>query len=92
MPARDFMSDSHAVQNAMLRDEDGSFLGGNGGAVVARADVFSPNSFFGIPYNDPINRPANLAFWYPNLPVAMRSDRCLKFSCGCTPPIPFLSP
>jgi hypothetical protein len=67
---------SHDAQNAFIRDEDGTFLGGDGGAILARAEVFSSNSFFGIPYTDPVNRPADVPFWYPNLPAVMRSDRC----------------
>ncbi len=58
-----------------MRDEDGTFLGGDGGSVLARAEMFSANSFFGLPYRDPVNRPTNATFWYPNLPTVMRSDR-----------------
>jgi hypothetical protein len=65
----------HDAQNAFIRDEDGTFLGGDGGAILARAEVFSSNSFFGIPYSDPINSPPDVPFWYPNLPAVMRSDR-----------------
>jgi hypothetical protein len=62
-------------QHALIRDEDGTFLGSpEAGAIISRAEVFSENSFFGLPYNDPVNRP-NATFWYPNLPAAMRSDR-----------------
>jgi hypothetical protein len=70
------------VQNAFIRDEDGTFLGGEGGAVLARAELFSNNSFFGIPYADPVNRPPDQPFWYPNLPAVMRSDRyiCIRLS------------
>ncbi len=58
-----------------MRDEDGTFLGEKGGSVLSRAELFSANSFFGLPYNDQVNRPANSTFWYPNLPTIMRSDR-----------------
>jgi hypothetical protein len=51
------------AQNELIRDEDGTFLGGNGGSIISRAEVFSSNSFFGIQYSDPINRPANQSFW-----------------------------
>jgi hypothetical protein len=63
------------VQHGLIRDEDGTLLGGNGGAIISRAELFSANSFFGLPYNDPVNKPYNVSFWYPNLPVVMRSDR-----------------
>ncbi len=62
-------------QHGLVRDEDGTFLGGDGGSVLSRADIFSANSFFGLPYKDPVNRPSNATFWYPNLPTVMRSDR-----------------
>jgi hypothetical protein len=59
----------------LIRDEDGTFFGDSvGGSIISRADLFSENSFFGNPYNDLINKP-DAAFWYPNLPVAMRTDR-----------------
>jgi hypothetical protein len=65
-------------QHALIRDEDGTFLGNSGGgSIISRAEAFSENSFFGLPYNDPVNRP-NTTFWYPNLPAAMRSDRAGK--------------
>jgi hypothetical protein len=63
------------VQHALVRDEDGTFLGGNGGSILSRAELFSANSFFGLPYKDGVNRPANTSFWYPNLPPVMRVDR-----------------
>jgi hypothetical protein len=62
-------------QHALIRDEDGTFLGGNGGSILSRAELFSDNSFFGQPYSDPVNKPVNTSFWYPNLPATMRSDK-----------------
>jgi hypothetical protein len=62
----------------LIRDEDGTFIGASGGgSIISRAELFSENSFFGSPYNDLINTP-NTEFWYPNLPVAMRSDKSGK--------------
>jgi len=51
------------IQHVLIRDEDGTFLGGNGGAIISRAELFSSNSFFGMPYSDPVNRPSNQSFW-----------------------------
>ena len=66
---------NHFVQHGLIRDEDGTFFGDSGGgSILSRADMFSENSFFGNPYDDLINKP-DTSFWYPNLPVAMRTDR-----------------
>jgi hypothetical protein len=70
-----FLDLSPNPQHALIRDDDGTFLGGNGGSILSRAEVFSGNSFFGLPYKDAINQPGNNSFWYPNLPSTMRADK-----------------
>lgn len=66
------------IRHFFVRDLDGSVLGRfgatAGGSVFSRAEYFSNTSFFGFPYNSPLDIPADQSWWYPNLPTVMRSD------------------
>ena len=81
--------DCDGPRHTLIRDADGSLVGGPGGAVLPRAELFSDNSFFGVEYKDGVNVPPgpwNLVFdspnqppgagfqWYPNVPTVMRTD------------------
>ncbi len=66
----DMDCDSH--RHGIVIDEDGTLIGGSGGSVVARAELFSANSYFGVPYQSPEDS-FGAKWWYPNLPTVMRS-------------------
>ena len=68
------LTKSWVLQHALIRDEDGTFVGGSGGSILARSEVFSEGSGFGFKYIAPINIPEE-PWWYPNLPTVMRADK-----------------
>ena len=43
------------MKHVIVHDLDGSVLGGSGGVMFSRAELFSANSFFGLPFKDPAN-------------------------------------
>jgi len=70
--------DCDGGRNSLVRDEDGTLLLGGSStysSVVSRGEFFNSNNFFGLEYGHPMNKPTDRAYWYPNLPVTMRTDR-----------------
>jgi hypothetical protein len=48
--------DGDGPKQAFIIDEDGSLVGGTGGAILPRAEKFSKGSFFGLPFKDTENK------------------------------------
>ncbi|KAJ1475672.1 hypothetical protein T484DRAFT_1827474 [Baffinella frigidus] len=65
--------DCDGPKHNLIRDVDGTLIGGSGGTILPEAEHFSSKSFFGLPYKDGINF-GGQPFWYPNVPAVMRSD------------------
>jgi cysteine-rich repeat protein len=71
--------DCDGKRHLFLMDDDGSFIG-NPGTVLPRAEAFSHETFYGVPYRDGINEPVREdgspePWWYINVPNIMRVDR-----------------
>ena len=71
--------DADGNRHLFLIDEDASFLG-RAGTVLPRAEEFSSETFYGVPYRDGINEPVRAdgslqPWWYINVPNVMRTDR-----------------
>ena len=54
--------DCDGPRQALIGDEDGTFIGGFGGSILPRADKFSEGSFFGLPFKDDVNKAYMSAF------------------------------
>jgi len=78
--------DCDGPKNAVIIDEDGTLVGGSGGAILPRAEKFSEGSFFGLPFTDTVNKPYmqstfvpswenDSPAWYPNVPAVMWSTK-----------------
>ncbi len=48
--------DGDGPKQSFIIDEDGSLVGGIGGAILPRAEKFSKGSFFGLPFKDTENK------------------------------------
>ena len=71
--------DCDGDRHLFLIDEDGSFIG-RPGTVLPRAEKFSSETFYGVPYRDGVNEPVRAdgspqPWWYINVPNVMRTDR-----------------
>jgi len=85
--------DCDGPKNAVIIDEDGTLVGGSGGAILPRAEKFSEGSFFGLPFTDTVNKPYmkstfvlswenDSPAWYPNgRPKCGALNKASQFKC-----------